>query len=546
MSGKLCTKRAIGRPTPSKGATSSQPPSTSTTSTSSPPTAAPTLIPGQHFAMDFGFVRGSSYNIKTEKGTTVTSLDGMNSYLSIIDRATRYMWVFPSKSKIPPIETVKMILNKFGCKNTHRTVRTDQGGELGRSNNFATAIAECGFTLELTGADASAQNGLVENPNKTLGQMMRCMLHSAELGPEFWSYAIQHATYIRNRLPHHTTGKTPYEHFTGKLPDLSGLRIFGSRIYARKPGKRKAKLDDNSYKGFFIGFTATDKNVRYIDDDTGKVKTSTHVIFDEAHFSQPASKAPLAAQTLQRLGYYSKEDWNIDESGKQISDEFNIQLLSTTAIKPTRGTQDSIGYDLYLDSQQDIIIPPGTIMPLPTGIAIECPRGTYARIAPRSGLTVKNNLTTMAGVIDPDYRGNVTVLLQNFGTTTQTIKPKQRIAQLILEQASTPPISIVNDLTTTSRGSNGFGSTDTAKIPNKMHKIPPPNFNLDPIIPSFSPTNTTAAAAKLFSDIQTTFEQPYNINLDFSPYDNHCHRTIKIRAGDDDKYYSLSIIPCPH
>jgi deoxyuridine 5'-triphosphate nucleotidohydrolase len=545
MSGKLCTKRAIGKPTPSKGATTSQASSTST------PTSSPTSnekqpsIPGQHFAMDFGFVRGSSYNIKTEEGTTVTSLDGMNSYLSIIDRATRYMWVFPCKSKIPPIETVTMILNKFKCDNNHRTVRTDQGGELGRSKDFATTIAECGFTLELTGADASAQNGLVENPNRTLGQMMRCMLHSAELGPEFWSYAIQHAAYVRNRLPHHTTGKTPYENLTGDKPNLSGLRIFGSRIYARKPGKRRAKLDDNSYKGYFLGFTATDKNIRYIDEDTGKVKISTHAIFDEAHFSQPASKVPLAAQTLQRLGYYSKEDWSIDESGNRISHEFNIQLLTTTATKPTRGTPDSVGYDLYLDSQQPIIIPPNTIMPLPTGIAIECPTGTYARIAPRSGLTVKNNLTTMAGVIDPDYRGNVTVLLQNFGRTSQTIQPKQKIAQLILEQVSTPPANIVNELSQTTRGKNGFGSTDKSTIENKMHKIPPPNFNFDPIISESTPRNTTAAAAKLFSDIQTTFEQPYNINLSFSPYDNHCHRNVKIRAGDIDQYYGLKIVLCP-
>jgi hypothetical protein len=149
-----------------------------------------------------------------------------------------------------------------------------------------------------------------------------------------------------------------------------------------------------------------------------KVKIRRHVIFDKTYFSQPASKATLAAQTLQHLGYYSKEDWNIDDSGKHISHNFNIQQLTTTATKPTRGTLDLIRYDLYLDSQQPIIIPPGTIMPLPTGIAIECPTGNYARIAPYSRLTVKNNLTTMAGIIFPDYCGHVTpVLLQNFGNT---------------------------------------------------------------------------------------------------------------------------------
>jgi deoxyuridine 5'-triphosphate nucleotidohydrolase len=556
MSGKLCTKRPIGKPTPSKAAVR---PSKSTQASSTPPppqtesnSTNPQMLPGQHFAMDYGFVRGTAYNIKTEGGSTVTSIDGMNSYLSIIDRATRYMWVFPCKSKTPPIETVKIILDKFKSSHPHRTVRTDQGGELGKSKLFATTIANCGFSLELTGADASAQNGLVENPNRTLGQMMRCMLHSAELGPEYWSYAIQYAAYIRNRLPHNSIKKSPYESFTGNKPDLSGLRIFGSRVYAKKPGKRHAKLDDHTYKGFFVGFTATDKNVRYIDENTGRIKISTHVIFDEAHFSQPANKAPLAAQTLQRLGYYAKEDW-IEPIDAQKSTEFNIQLLTKTAKTPTRGSADAIGYDLYFDNTHPITIQPGTIQPLKTGIAIQCPDGTYARIAPRSGLTIKNNLTTLAGVIDPDYRGNVTVLIQNFGKVNQIIQPQQRIAQLILEQATTLPIKVVNDLVTTERGNQGFGSTDNT-ITHTEIQLPVPKISkypisktipLPPIIPHALPQSTTASAAKLFSDIQTTFEQPFDIKLDTCPYDNYTHRIVDIRASDDDPFYGLNIIACP-
>ena len=238
------------------------------------------------------------------------------------------------------------------------------------------------------------------------------------------------------------------------------------------------------------------------------------------------------------------------------SHEFRVQHLSKSAITPTRGSDDAIGYDLYFDAPSPITIPAGTIMPMPTGIAIQCPKGTYARIAPRSGLTVKNHLTTLAGVIDPDYRGNVTVLLQNFGNKHQIIQPKQRIAQLILEQATTLPINVVNDLVTTTRGNQGFGSTDTPQStdtsttaihlpPVKVSKLPPPN-NL-PISSSLpmSFETSTAAAAKLFSDIQTTFESPFDLNLDLSPYDNHTHRYIDIRASDEHPYYGLNIIRCP-
>ena len=138
------------------------------------------------------------------------------------------------------------MLNKFKSVNPHRTVRTDQGGELGKSKLFQTMVDKELFALELTGADASAQNGVAESPNKYLGNMMRCMLHSAGLGPEYWSYALIHAVYIKNRLPHTHIGKTPYEALTGTQPDLTNLRIFGSRLFIKKPGHRPAKLDHHT------------------------------------------------------------------------------------------------------------------------------------------------------------------------------------------------------------------------------------------------------------------------------------------------------------
>jgi hypothetical protein len=95
---------------------------------------------------------------------------------------------------------------------------------------------------------------------------------------------------------------SPYQKFTGKVPDLGNLRIFGSKIYARKPRQRCFKLDDNTAQGLFLGYTATDKNIIYIDKASQKIKIATHAIFDEAHMTVPDSKAPLEAQTLQCLG----------------------------------------------------------------------------------------------------------------------------------------------------------------------------------------------------------------------------------------------------
>ena len=76
--------------------------------------------------------------------------------------------------------------------------------------------------------------------------MMRCMLHSANLGPEYWTYALSQAVYIKNRIPHKSLNMTPFQAITGRKLDLSHLRIFGSHIRAKRPGKRPAKFDSHT------------------------------------------------------------------------------------------------------------------------------------------------------------------------------------------------------------------------------------------------------------------------------------------------------------
>ena len=148
--------------------------------------------------MDFGFVRGTNFTLKQEDGPTITSKDGYNSYLIIVDRATRYTWIFLTKTKQPPVSIARRVLQKFKSKNPHHSVRVNLGRELGNSSEFSKMVHDEGFHLEVTGAEASAQNEIAESPNKTFAQMMRCALYSADLGPEYWSYALRMAVYNKN------------------------------------------------------------------------------------------------------------------------------------------------------------------------------------------------------------------------------------------------------------------------------------------------------------------------------------------------------------
>ena len=138
-----------------------------------------------------------------------------------------------------------------------------------------------------------------------------------------------------------------------------------------------------------------------------RVGTGHHVIFDEAHMSVPANRAPLAVESLQRLGYYSREAWIDDDIKSEMSSDIRntiqVELRTDSATAPSRGIVDSIGLNLFLDTSSVDIAPQETVL-LHTGISAKSPAGTYLRIAPRSGLTIKRHLTTLAGVVDPDYR----------------------------------------------------------------------------------------------------------------------------------------------
>jgi hypothetical protein len=144
-------------------------------------------------------------------------------------------------------------------------------------SSFCETIQEAGYLLEPTGAGAPFQNGMAERPNQTLGQMVRCLLHSSGLGPEYWLFAIQHAIYLKNRLPHMAIGHTPYQAYTGKPPNMEQLRVFGCPVVIKNPGRRPTKLDIHTSNGRFLGYTATTKNIYYMDNQTRRIK-SQHIV----------------------------------------------------------------------------------------------------------------------------------------------------------------------------------------------------------------------------------------------------------------------------
>ena len=190
--------------------------------------------------------------------------------------------------------------------------------------------------------------------------------------------------------------------------------------------------------------------------------------FDEAHYSQ--ENRPRGARALIQLGYSSKPNTKFapEEIKPFIQAVMNIQTVNPThhlvvatdnedTIIPRQATQDTAGYDLY--SCVNITISPDSIGKVNTGVKVQLPKGTYGRIASRSGLVLRHKINIQDGVIDPDYTECIQVILHNFGKEPLEIHKGDRIAQLILEKFVSVSIQTVTDIGTTQRGSNGFGST---------------------------------------------------------------------------------------
>ena len=135
--------------------------------------------------------------------------------------------------------------------------------------------------------------------------------------------------------------------------------------------------------------------------------------------------------------------------------ELPFVKMSADAKIPTRATEESAGLDLY--SPADYIIPPHGQLLVLTQIKLRVPLGYYGRLASKSSLAILHQLHVGVGVIDPDYMGEIMVLLINAASRVHNLAKGAPIAQLILEKISTPLLKEVDELLPTTRGAQGYG-----------------------------------------------------------------------------------------
>ncbi|MBV8117974.1 MAG: dUTP diphosphatase [Candidatus Eremiobacteraeota bacterium] len=128
---------------------------------------------------------------------------------------------------------------------------------------------------------------------------------------------------------------------------------------------------------------------------------------------------------------------------------------------PTYMSEHAAGADVYAAVRDELTLLPGARALVPTGFSIAIPHGYEAQVRPRSGLAVRDGITCLnsPGTIDADYRGQVHVVLANFGAEPFVIRRGDRIAQIVVAPVARARFEPVDELPPSERGSNGFGST---------------------------------------------------------------------------------------
>ncbi len=138
--------------------------------------------------------------------------------------------------------------------------------------------------------------------------------------------------------------------------------------------------------------------------------------------------------------------------------EVKVVRLDGEAVIPTKATKGSAFYDIY--AKEDIVLRYNLVTVVPTGLVFEVPTGYEMEVRPRSGLSLHKILVANSpGTLDSDYRGELKILLLNLGNKAYQIKKGDRIAQIGVKPSPEIDFQEVNDLSETTRGSRGLGST---------------------------------------------------------------------------------------
>jgi hypothetical protein len=174
--------------------------------------------------------------------------------------------------------------NEFGLR--IKKIRSDNGTEF-KNSQIEGFLEEEGIKHEFSSPYTPQQNGVVERKNRTLLDMARTMLDEYKTSDRFWAEAVNTACYAINRLYLHRILKnTSYELLTGKKPNVSYFRVFGSKCFILVKRGRKSKFAPKTAEGFLLGYDSNTRAYRVFNKSSRQVEVSCDIVFVETNGSQ--------------------------------------------------------------------------------------------------------------------------------------------------------------------------------------------------------------------------------------------------------------------
>jgi hypothetical protein len=243
--------------------------------------------------------------------------------------------------------------NEFGLR--IKKIRSDNGTKF-KNSQIEGFLEEEGIKHVFSSPYTPQQNGVVERKNRTLLDMARTMLDEYKTSDWFWAEAINTACYAINRLYlHRILKKTSYKLLTGKKPNVSYFRVFGSKCFILVKRGRKSKFAPKAVEGFLLGYDSNTRAYRVFNKSTGLVEVSYDIVFDETNGSQVEQvdidelddeEAPCVALRNMSIGDVCPKE---SEEPTQAQDQPSSSIQASPPTQDEEQAQD----DNKIEDQED-------------------------------------------------------------------------------------------------------------------------------------------------------------------------------------------------
>ncbi len=212
------------------------------------------------------------------------SYGGSKYFVTFTDDSTKKTWIYLLKQKSQVLESFKIFKQEVENLKSIKIlwIRTDNGGEY-TSNQFIQFCQEEGIIKQSTVPHTPQQNGISERLNRTILEKARALLVHSNREIELWGEAVSTAVYLKNRTPPIGSPKTPEELWSGNVPSITRLRVWGCNCLF-KIEKPENKLSTRSRRGILVGYSETQKGYRIFIPDSKKITITRDVKFDENTF----------------------------------------------------------------------------------------------------------------------------------------------------------------------------------------------------------------------------------------------------------------------